>query len=69
MFSRIAMDSAFETRACTFGNLKIPKCKLKVSEGNIAIRGARYFNGLCVDLEHEQDINKFKKGLKAIYDK
>ena len=67
MFTYVAESSSVATRANVDSCLKVPRRKLRLSEGNIAIRGARYLNNLPTELRIEQDSDKFKNKVKAYY--
>ena len=67
MFSYVAESNKVATRANVNCKLRLPKCRLKQSEGNVAVRGARYLNDLPVDLRMEEDVAKFKNQVKTYY--
>ena len=60
MFSYVADCSNVATRANLNGQLKVPRCRLRLSVGNIAVGGAGYFNKLPVEITMERGINRFK---------
>ena len=60
-------NSVVATRSSDNGSVQVSRCRLKLTGGNIAIRGAKYFNELPPPLRLEVDCAKFNKDVKAQY--
>ncbi len=49
MFNVMGNETGISTRSEIRGDIRIKKTRLGVTTGNIAIRGAKYFNGIPVE--------------------
>lgn len=67
MFEHVTKTNNVTTRADVNGSLKVQRCRLKISEGNIAVRGAGYVNELPTHMRTERDIDKFIQSIKGHY--
>ena len=55
------------TRSSSNGSVQVPRSKLKLSDGNLAVRGGNYYNVLPLSLRNESDSVKFNTEIKAYY--
>ena len=64
MFTKVADTTKITTRSSIKGDVQIPRTKLKLSKGNIKIRGPEYYNKIPLAVREAKSVTSFRNRLK-----
>ena len=66
MFTRVMENMGVNTRSAIKGDVHVRKCNLKISKGNIRVRGPIGYNIIPLDIREAKSVTSFRNRLKRV---